>query len=334
MDQRRIRSGGGGSLFLVCVVCGASLLVTSFPFAVSRADEDPDTEIARRHFDAGTEAYGGGHYAEALAEFEAARRVRPSPAFDYNIGRCLDRLERFGEAIDAYQRYLAGRPDADDGPSVRERIGVLQGRVAEEEAARAKKASEAPPVTPPPPPDEAAVRAAEEARAKAARDDDARLKRMAAELVDAEQRKKLAEEEALRRRVAEAGRKGHALRIAGAIVMVAGALAIIATALPFGTFLKADNKISQFNDSLSNGSSGDPWSTSLDQSVRDRDTSRTAMLALPVAGIGTLILGGILHGIGTRQRANAEAEARAPASVRLLPLVSPQLAGLAAGGVF
>jgi tetratricopeptide (TPR) repeat protein len=110
----------------------------------ARAIEDPDTEIARRHFETGRDYYEAGNYQAALKEFEAARAVRPFPAFEYNIGRCYDRLERPSEAVAAYERYLAAAPDVPDADEVRERIRVLKLRIAVE--------SPAPPPAPPPPP--------------------------------------------------------------------------------------------------------------------------------------------------------------------------------------
>jgi tetratricopeptide (TPR) repeat protein len=91
---------------------------------------DPDTQIARRRFDRGTELYGAERYAEAVVEFEAARAVKPLPAFDYNIGLCHDRLEHPEAAVEAYQRYVAAKPDAPDAARVRERIGILKERIA------------------------------------------------------------------------------------------------------------------------------------------------------------------------------------------------------------
>ena len=92
--------------------------------AVAHATDDPDTEIARRRFSTGAALYEAGRYEEAVAEFEAARRVRPSPAFDYNIARSYDRLERVDEAISAYERWIASAP-ADDG-GARSRLAVLR----------------------------------------------------------------------------------------------------------------------------------------------------------------------------------------------------------------
>jgi tetratricopeptide (TPR) repeat protein len=93
------------------------------------AKEDPDTEIARRHYARGLTLYEAGQYREAVAEFEAARSLRPSAAFDYNIARCYDRLEQPAEAIVAYERYLAAPTTPEDAGEVRQRIAVLRRRV-------------------------------------------------------------------------------------------------------------------------------------------------------------------------------------------------------------
>src|SRR5689334_6730252 len=77
----------------------------------ARADEeDPDTEVAKRHFREGSAAYERRDYAAALREFEAARAVKPVPQLDYNIGRCHDRLERYPEAVAEYKSYVAAQP--------------------------------------------------------------------------------------------------------------------------------------------------------------------------------------------------------------------------------
>jgi tetratricopeptide (TPR) repeat protein len=106
----------------------------------ARANEDPDTEVARKHFEAGRVYYDANEYNKALDEFEKAKRVKPHPALDYNIGRCLDRLERYPEAIDAYQRYLASKPG--DAAEITERVRMLKERLA----------TQPPPVARPPEP--------------------------------------------------------------------------------------------------------------------------------------------------------------------------------------
>src|SRR5690348_7876731 len=91
---------------------------------VARANEDPDTEVARKHFNAGRSFYDKGEYERALDEFQAARRVRPHPALDYNIARCLDRLEQYEDAIAAYERYAATNPP--DVVEIRNRMSQLK----------------------------------------------------------------------------------------------------------------------------------------------------------------------------------------------------------------
>jgi tetratricopeptide (TPR) repeat protein len=90
---------------------------------------DPDEEIARGHFEAGRAFYEKHQYAHALFEFEAARRAKPAPAFDYNIGRCYDRMDRPKDAVREYQRYLDSAPPPVDAAEVRERVKALEARL-------------------------------------------------------------------------------------------------------------------------------------------------------------------------------------------------------------
>jgi tetratricopeptide (TPR) repeat protein len=101
---------------------------------------DPDEEVARKHFAVGIGYYDAGEYQSALREFRAAYTAKPAPGFQFNIGRCLDRMEQWSEAADAYERYLAGKPDAADAAEVRQRIKALRAR------------GEPPPATVTPPP--------------------------------------------------------------------------------------------------------------------------------------------------------------------------------------
>jgi hypothetical protein len=76
----------------------------------------PSEDAARKHFMAGV-AYlqdqEGERYEEAYAEFKAAFDLSHSPKVLGNIGLCAMKLERDGEAIAAYTRYLAEVPDID-----------------------------------------------------------------------------------------------------------------------------------------------------------------------------------------------------------------------------
>jgi len=116
-------------------------LCTASAVADTKDIGDVDEELARRHFAAGLQNYSAHHYAEAIREFEAARKLKPLPAFDYNIGRCYDLSEKWKEAADAYERYLAASPNAVDAVTLRVRIKTLRERAK----------AVAPPVELPPP---------------------------------------------------------------------------------------------------------------------------------------------------------------------------------------
>jgi tetratricopeptide (TPR) repeat protein len=118
----------------------AALLLVA---VAARAEEDPATEIAKGHFHTGIALYNAEQYQRAIVEFEAARELKPLAAFDYNIARCYDRLDRKREAIAEYRRYVERKPPPDDAETVRARIVELEASLAAEEKLRA---------TPPPPP--------------------------------------------------------------------------------------------------------------------------------------------------------------------------------------
>ena len=85
------------------------------------------SEEARKHFNAGV-AYlqdpDGARYAEAYPEFLAAYQASPSWKILGNLGLAAMKLERDGEAVDAYSKYLAeGANDLD--PSEKEQISQI-----------------------------------------------------------------------------------------------------------------------------------------------------------------------------------------------------------------
>jgi tetratricopeptide (TPR) repeat protein len=114
----------------------------------------PDDTLARGHYVRGAEAYNAGRYEEALVEFEAAHHVRPMSAFDYNIAKCLDRLNRRAEAVEAYGKYLRNAPPDDTAAETRARIEKLQHEIRDAEKPPAPAivpAIVAPVITPPAP---------------------------------------------------------------------------------------------------------------------------------------------------------------------------------------
>ena len=116
---------------LVHVLAMSVVLCVAFA-AHAQPSVDPDTDAARRHYQKGKELYEASSYDEAVKEFEAAQRIKPMSALEFNIARCYDRLDDADRAIAAYERFMSSRP-ADPGDSA-ERIRKLRARKAEAEA--------------------------------------------------------------------------------------------------------------------------------------------------------------------------------------------------------
>jgi tetratricopeptide (TPR) repeat protein len=113
----------------------------------ARGDDNPDMEIARRHFRRGSELYQAGEYEQAIVEFKAARRAKPAPAFDFNIARCYDRLEQLDAAIEWYEHFAESKPA--DLAEIRTRIDELRHR--RDLAPPPEFPQSPPPATAPPP---------------------------------------------------------------------------------------------------------------------------------------------------------------------------------------
>ncbi|MCA9620246.1 MAG: hypothetical protein KC731_14590 [Myxococcales bacterium] len=71
-------------------------------------------------------------YAEAYEAFKAAYEDSPSPKILGNLGLAATKLERDGEAIDAYRRYLdeAGAKSSQEKSQIRADLEALEARVA------------------------------------------------------------------------------------------------------------------------------------------------------------------------------------------------------------
>jgi hypothetical protein len=88
------------------VLASALLLAPS-----AHAQEAEISDQARAHFQAGVNFLqdpDGARYEEAYREFSAAYRSSPSWKILGNLGIAAMKLERDGEAIDAFEKYLAG----------------------------------------------------------------------------------------------------------------------------------------------------------------------------------------------------------------------------------
>ena len=93
--------------------------------AQAAPDASRDGE-ARGLFQAGEQAFRGGHYADALDYFKRAHALSGRAALLYNVGISADRLRRDDEAVEAFQRYLReSAPDALNRAEVDSRLRAL-----------------------------------------------------------------------------------------------------------------------------------------------------------------------------------------------------------------
>jgi hypothetical protein len=109
---------------------GAVLLAPSV-----RAQEGEISEQARAHFQAGVNSLqdpDGARYEEAYREFKAAYQASPSWKILGNLGIAAMKLERDGEAIEAFQKYLSDGAAAlapDEREQFQRDLGTLQAGV-------------------------------------------------------------------------------------------------------------------------------------------------------------------------------------------------------------
>src|ERR1041384_1226056 len=89
---------------------GITLGMALFSVTALAAAEVPISEEARTHFSAGVSFLqdpDGARYEEAYREFKAAYAASPSWKILGNLGIAAFKLERDGEAIDAFEKYLS-----------------------------------------------------------------------------------------------------------------------------------------------------------------------------------------------------------------------------------
>ncbi|ABC83414.1 PEGA domain-containing protein [Anaeromyxobacter dehalogenans] len=95
--------------------------------AAARAD---DVAAASAHFRKGSALYQQRQWRAAIAEFEAAYRLKPHGAIHFNVARCREQLEEWPGALRSYTDYLREVPDARDRAAVRAAIGRIEARLA------------------------------------------------------------------------------------------------------------------------------------------------------------------------------------------------------------
>ena len=99
------------------------------PRPPARQAPDPTAE-AKAHFKKGTDLYRQARYREAIAEFQAAYKLRPHGVLQFNIAQCYEKLGDIPAALTSYHAYLREVPGAEDRDTVERAIANLEARLA------------------------------------------------------------------------------------------------------------------------------------------------------------------------------------------------------------
>ena len=100
---------------------GDDVVVVQDPFTSDAREQE-----ARTLFEAGRLAFEDGRFEDALDSFQRAHRLSNRPILLFNIGACLDRLQRHREAVEAFERYLTEQPEASNRSEVESRVRELR----------------------------------------------------------------------------------------------------------------------------------------------------------------------------------------------------------------
>ena len=137
----------GGAVQLTVVDVEAKLVlgskqvkVAELPGAVAKVAEAETLAKAKALFGEGNQHYSLGEFDQAMASYSLAYRLKPLPAFLFNIAQCHRKLGHYIDAIAMYQNYLVGVPDAPNKDVVESLIKEAKDRQSEEEARTAAQA--------------------------------------------------------------------------------------------------------------------------------------------------------------------------------------------------
>jgi tetratricopeptide (TPR) repeat protein len=95
--------------------------------------DDATVDKAKALFAEGNEHYNLGEFGPALERYKLAYRVKPLPAFQFNIAQCHRKLGQYPDAIAMYQAYLVGVPNAKDRATVESLIAEAKKLQAEQQ---------------------------------------------------------------------------------------------------------------------------------------------------------------------------------------------------------
>jgi tetratricopeptide (TPR) repeat protein len=112
----------------------------------------PSEALTRAHFAKAQKAFAQHDWKHALEEFAATSEATPTelPDLWFDIAQCHRNLGHARQAVAAFERYLALKPDAPDRDKVRTLIVALGGHVSDDAPPAAPIAAAAPDEPAPP----------------------------------------------------------------------------------------------------------------------------------------------------------------------------------------
>ncbi len=114
-----------GVAFLLVLVATTSAQSVRADAVNSDAPGIADVE-ARARFEAGRASFADGRFEDALNDFQRAYELAKRPILLFNVGAAADRLRKDQVALEAFERYLAEMPNAENRAEVEGRIRVLR----------------------------------------------------------------------------------------------------------------------------------------------------------------------------------------------------------------
>jgi tetratricopeptide (TPR) repeat protein len=131
------------ALAALCVLLWAPPVRAEPAAGRQSASDRARTTEARRHFQQGRQLLDAGSYAEAIAEFETALSLKPSPELLFNIAQAYRLKGDAKQALETYKRFIELSPRGPIADEARGHIDALTRQIEDDErAAQAREVAQ------------------------------------------------------------------------------------------------------------------------------------------------------------------------------------------------
>jgi hypothetical protein len=107
-----------------------AVLVAGAPARAQEAGNDPGLAAAKAAFEEAQTLYFREAYGDAAAKFLAAYDKKPYGAFLFNAAVAFEKVKKYEQSIQFFEKYLEREPEAKDAVEVRERVTKLRALLA------------------------------------------------------------------------------------------------------------------------------------------------------------------------------------------------------------